>query len=178
MKKYRSAALALTACAASLSVAACSAGTPSASSSTASSPAASSAASKSPVPVVSSAVPTSGPAIAGRTLQINGKIGSFPVPAAAKVGENMSGGSSLLVVFGSVAPADVARFYATALPQAGFTVTTNSLVSQGGQHGALIQFTGHGFKGNIDSVAQFPGASVAGIGATNVTTVIMSPLSS
>jgi hypothetical protein len=177
MKKHRTAALVLTACAASLSVAACSAGTPSASSSTASSPAASSAASKSPVPIVSSAVPTSGPAIAGRTLQINGKIGSFPVPAAAKIGENMAGGSALLVVFGSVAPADVARFYATALPQAGFTVTTNSLVTQGGQHGAVIQFTGHGFKGNIDSVAQFPGASVAGIGATNVTTVIMSPLS-
>src|SRR5580693_1424635 len=112
MKKHRSAALALTACAASLSVAACSAGS-----------------SKSPVPIVSSAVPTSGPAIAGRTLQINGKIGSFPVPAAAKIGENMAGGSALLVVFGSVAPADVARFYATALPQAGFTVTTNSLVS-------------------------------------------------
>jgi hypothetical protein len=173
MKKYRSAALALTACAASLSVAACSAGTPS----TTSSPAASSAsASRSAAPVVSSAVPTSGPAIAGRTLQINGKIGSFPVPAAAKVGENLSGGSSLLVVFGSVAPEDVARFYATALPQAGFTVTSNALVSQGGQHGAIIQFTGHGFKGNIDSVAQFPGASVAGIGSTNVTTVIMSPV--
>lgn len=174
MKKYRSAALALTACAASLSVAACSAGTPS----TASSSAASSAsASKSAVPVVSSAVPTSGPAIAGRTLQIKGKIGSFPVPAAAKIGENLSGGSSLLVVFGSVAPADVARFYATALPQAGFTVTSNALVSQGAQHGAIIQFTGHGFKGNIDSVAQFPGASVADIGSVNVTTVIMSPVS-
>ena len=173
MKKYRSAALALTACAASLSVAACSAGTPS----TSSSPAASSAAaSKSAAPVVSSAVPTSGPAIAGRTLQINGKVGSFPVPAAAKIGENLSGGSSLLVVFGSDAPADVARFYATALPQAGFTVTSNSLVSQGGQNGAIIQFTGHGFKGNIESVAQFPGAAVAGIGSTNVTTVIMSPV--
>ncbi len=171
MNRYRSAALALTACAASLSVAACSAGTPSTSSSSAAS---SASASKSPVPVVSSAVPTSGPAIAGRTLQINGKIGSFPIPAAAKIGENMSGGSSLLVVFGSVAPEDVARFYATALPQAGFTVTTNSLVSQGGQNGAIIQFTGHGFKGNIESVAQFPGAAVAGIGSTNVTTVIMS----
>ena len=107
-------------------------------------------------------------------LTIKGKIGSFPVPKAARVGENMSGGSSLLVVFGSVAPADVARFYATALPQAGFTVTSNSLVSQGAQKGAIIQFTGHGFKGNIESVAQFPGASIAGLGATNVTTIVMS----
>jgi hypothetical protein len=177
MNTYRSIALVLASCAAGLSVAACSTGTPSASSST-TSPAATGSAtpSKSAVPIESSAVPTSGPAIAGRTLQVNGQIGSFPVPAAAKVGENMSGGSSLLVVFGLVVPADVARFYATALPQAGFTVTTNSLVTQGGQHGAIIAFTGHGFKGNIDSVAQFPGASVAGIGATNVTTVIMSPL--
>ena len=175
MNKYRSTALVLATCAAGLSVAACSAGTPSASSSTASSPASSAASSPSAVPVVSSAVPTSGPPIAGKMITVKGKIGSFPVPAAAKVGENMSGGSSLLVVFGLVVPADVARFYATALPQAGFTVTSNSLVSQGGQNGAIIQFTGHGFKGNIESVAQFPGASVAGIGATNVTTVIMSP---
>ena len=175
MKKYRSAALALTACAASLSVAACSAGTPSASSA-ATSPAATGSATSSPSrpPVISSPVPTTGPPIAGTMLAVKGKIGSFPVPKAAKIGENMAGGSSLLVVFGLVVPADVARFYATALPQAGFTVTSNSLVSQGVQKGAIIQFTGHGFKGNIESVAQFPGASVTGIGATNVTTVILS----
>ena len=170
MNTYRSIALVLASCAAGLSVAACSAGTPSANSSTASSP----ASSRSAEPVVSSAVPTTGPPIAGRMITVKGKIGSFPIPAAAKVGENTSGGSSLLVVFGLVAPADVARFYATALPQAGFTVTSNSLVSRGAQNGAIIQFTGHGFKGNIESVAQFPGASLAGIGATNITTVIMS----
>jgi hypothetical protein len=174
MNKYRSTALVLAACAAGLSVAACSAGTPSASSSTASSPASSPASSSpSAVPVVSSAVPTSGPPIAGKMITVKGKIGSFPVPAAARVGENLSGASSLLVVFGLVAPADVARFYATALPQAGFTVTSNSLVSQGGQNGAIVQFTGHGFKGNIESVAQFPGTSIAGL-TTNVTTVVMS----
>jgi hypothetical protein len=173
MNKYRSAALVLAACAAGLSVAACSAGTPSASSST-TSPAATGSATSSKPPVISSPVPTTGPPIAGTMLTIKGKIGSFPVPKAAKVGENMSGGSSLLVVFGLVAPADVARFYATALPQAGYTVTSNSLVSQGGQNGAIVAFTGHGFKGNIESVAQFPGASIAGLGATNVTTIVMS----
>jgi hypothetical protein len=107
-------------------------------------------------------------------LTVKGKIGTFPIPAAAKIGEDTSGGSSLLVVFGLVAPVDVARFYATALPQAGFTVTSNALLSQGGQSGAIVQFTGHGFKGNIESVAQFPGASLPGIGATNITTVVMS----
>jgi hypothetical protein len=175
MNTYRPIALVLASCAAGLSVAACSAGTPSASSST-SSPAATGSATSSPSrpPVISSPAPTTGPPIAGSMLTIKGKIGSFPVPKAALVGENMSGGSSLLVVFGKVAPPDVARFYATALPQAGYTVTSNSLVSQGGQSGAIIQFTGHGFKGNIESVAQFPGAAIAGLGATNVTTVVMS----
>ena len=174
MNTYRSIALVLASCAAGLSVAACSAGTPSASSSTGSSATASSTpSSQSAAQVVSSAVPTSGPPIAGKMITVKGKIGSFPVPAAAKVGENLSGASSLLVVFGLVAPADVARFYATALPQAGFTVTSNSLVSQGSQNGAIVHFTGHGFKGNIESLAQFPGTSIAGL-STNVTTVIMS----
>ena len=173
MNKHRPIALVLASCAAGLSVAACSAGTPSASSST-SSPAATGSATSSKPPVISSPVPTTGPPIAGIMLTVKGKIGSFPVPKAAKVGENMSGGSSLLVVFGLVAPADVARFYATALPQAGYTVTSNSLVSQGGQNGAIVAFTGHGYKGNIESVAQFPGGAIAGLGATNVTTVVMS----
>jgi hypothetical protein len=175
MNTYRSIALVLASCAAGLSVAACSAGTPSASSSTASSPASSPASSRSAVPVITSAPPTSGPPIAGKTITVKGELGSFPVPAAAKVGENMSGGSSLLVIFGLVVPADVSRFYATALPQAGFTVTSNAMLSQGGQHGAVIVFTGHGFKGNIESVAQFPAASVAGLGDQNVTTIVMSP---
>ena len=173
MTKYRSAALALAAGAATLAVAACSsAGTPSASSS---SPATSPGTSAAAAPISSAPVPTTGAAIAGRMLTLKGKLASFPVPAAALVGENISGGSSLVVVFGKVTPADVARFYATALPQAGFTVVSNALVSQGGQNGAVVQFTGKGYKGNIESVAQFPGASIAGIGSANVTTIVISP---
>ena len=168
MNKYRSAALALTACAAGLSVAACSAGTPAASSSTSSSAAANQGVSTSPPP-------STGAPIAGTTIAVKGKLGSFPVPAKAKVVENIAGGQSLVVVFGLIDPADVARFYATALPQAGFTVTTNSLVSKGGQNGAIIVFTGHGFKGTIESVGQVAGPTFAGLGAQNVTTVIISP---
>jgi hypothetical protein len=173
MNKYRTATLALAAGAASLAVAACSSGTPTASSS--STPTPTSTSTSTAAPIVSAPVPTTGAPIPGRTLEVKGKLGSFPVPEAAKIGESLSGGSSLILIFGLVDPADVARFYATALPQAGFTVTSNSLVSQGGQHGALIQFTGHGYRGNIESVAQFPGASIAGLGAKNVTTVEVVP---
>ena len=168
MIKHRSAALALAACAASLTVAACSAGTPAASSSTSSSAAANQGVSTSPPP-------STGAPIAGTTIAVKGKLGSFPVPAKAKVVENIAGGQSLVVVFGLIDPADVARFYATALPQAGFTVTSNSLVSKGNQNGALIMFTGHGYKGTIESVNQEAGYTFAGLGAQNVTTIIMSP---
>ena len=173
MNKYRFAALALTACAASLSVAACSTGTPSANSA-ATSPAATSSAtpSQSASAAITSAVPTSGPAIAGKTISVNGKLTSFPVPAAAKVAENVAGGQALVLVFGAVAPADVARFYATALPQAGYSVTTNAMLSKGSDSGAYIVFSGHGYRGTVDSLTKFPGTSVAGIGDKNVTTII------
>jgi hypothetical protein len=173
MNKYRSAALALAACAASLAVAACSAGTPTASPA-ASSPAASSSATASQG-LSYSAPPTTGAPIPGRMLTVTKALGTFPIPAAAKVGENMSGGSGVIVAFGLIVPADVARFYATALPQAGYTVTANSLVSKGNQNGALITFTGHGYKGTIESVNQEAGYTFAGLGAQNVTTIIMSP---
>ena len=169
MNKYRSAALAFAACAASLSVAACSAGTPSASST--GTPSASSSGTSTATPsqaVVRSAPPSTGAPIPGRSLATKMSLGAFPVPAAAKVAENISG----LVVFGSITPADVARFYATALPQAGYTVTTNSMLQKGGDTGAFIVFTGHGYKGTVDSLNQFPGTGVQGIGDTNVTTII------
>src|ERR1700685_2848145 len=160
MNKYRSAALALAACAASLSVAACSAGTPAASSAGTSSATPSQSASA----IVSAPVPTTGARIARKTISVNGKLTSFPIPAAAKLAENMGGGQALVLIFGAVAPADVARFYATALPQAGYSISTNAMLSKGGDNGAYILFTGHGYKGTVDSLAQFPGTSVAGIG--------------
>jgi hypothetical protein len=167
MNKYRSAALALAACAVGLSAAACSSG--GSTSSSAAAPASSAPASSASAPAVtsSSAAPTGAP-VPGTSLTVKGPIGSFPVPAAAKVVENIGG----LVVFGQITPADVSRFYAAALPKAGYTVTTNSMLSKGGDNGAYIVFTGHGYRGTLDSLAQFPGTSVAGIGDKNVTTII------
>jgi hypothetical protein len=165
MNKYHTVALALASCAAGLSVAACSSGTPAASSAgtgaASTSTATSNAASSAPAP-------STGAPIASRSLTVKMSLGTFPVPASAKVAENMAG----LVVFGSITPADVSRFYATALPQAGFTVTTNSMLHKGGDTGAYIVFSGHGYKGTVDSLNQFPGTSLAGIGDKDVTTIV------
>jgi hypothetical protein len=167
MNKYRSAALALAACAASVAVAACSAGT-SASSASASTGAGSQSGS-------ASAASSPAGAIAGRAIAVKWSLGTFPVPAAARVVENLGGRQAFVLVFGLVAPAEVSRFYGTALPRAGFTVTTNAMLDKGGDTGAYIVFTGHGFKGSINSLIQFPGMSVAGLGGKNVTTVVVTP---
>lgn len=71
----------------------------------------------------------------------------------------------------------VSTFYATALPRAGYTVTVNSVLSQSGGTTAIIQFTGHGYKGNIDALSDYPssGVTINGLGHKNVTTITFLP---
>ena len=176
MNKYRSAAAALTACAASLSLAACAAGTTTVGTTTTTSPAApgSSSASSS---ASASASASASPALASRTITVAGDVGSFPVPAGANVAENIASSQETVIIFDKITPARVSSFYARALPQDGYTITTNSVVSQSGDTAAIIQFTGHGFSGNIDALSEFTDSavSVAGLGHKNVTTITFMP---
>lgn len=170
MSNYRSAVLALATCAASLSVAACTAGI-----TTASSPATSAPATSAPAPTRSASVAAaaSSPASSGRMIAVSGSVGSFPVPAGAKVAENIVDSKEVIVIFGSVTPAKVSSFYATALPRAGYAISGNSLVTDGGGTVVFIEFSGHGYKGNIDGLSKVPdsGGSVPGFPSKNVTTI-------
>jgi ABC-type phosphate transport system substrate-binding protein len=170
MNTYRSAAVALTACAASLSLTACTAGTTTASTA-ATSPAARTSAS------ALASVSQAGPALASRTIKVSGEFGSFPIPARAKVVENVASDPGAIVFFDQVTPAKVSSFYAQALPRAGYTITVNSVISQSGGTVAFIQFTGHGVKGTIDALSKFTDSSVsiAGLGHKNVTTISIRP---
>jgi len=170
MSIHRSAALALTTCAASLTVAACTAGV-----TTATSAATSPAAPSRSASVAAAA--SAGSAAAGRMISISGSIGSFPVPAGAKVAENVGASQQIIVIFSSVTPANVSSFYAAALPRAGYAISGNSVISEGGGTEAIIQFSGHGYKGNIAALSHFSGAgvSVAGLGTKNVSTIELSP---
>jgi ABC-type phosphate transport system substrate-binding protein len=167
MNMYRSAAVALTACAATLSLAACTAGITTASTDT-TSPAAQSSS-----PASSSSSASASPALASRTIKLSGEAGSFPLPAGAKVAENVASPEGTIVFFNQVTPAKVSSFYAQALPRAGYTITANSVISQSGSNVAFIQFTGHAIKGTIDALAKFTDSSVsiAGLGHKNVTTI-------
>ena len=171
MNKYRPAAVALAACAASLSLAACSAGITSSSTATTD---ATASASTSPS---RSASASPSPAATGRMLKVSGSVGTFPVPAGAKIAQNLGTGQETIVIFSLITPAKVSTFYAQALPKAGYTVTANSVVTQGGSTVAFIQFTGHGVKGNIDGLSKFKEAStdIPGLGHKNVTTISLLP---
>jgi hypothetical protein len=168
MTTYRSAAVALTACAASLSLAACTAGITTSTATT--SPAA-------PTRTAAAVASSAHPAATGRMLKVSGEVGSFPVPAGAKVVQNIGSGQETIVIFSMITPARVSSFYAQALPQAGYTVTANSVISQSGNNVAYIQFTGHGVKGNIDALARFTDSTVdvPGLGHKNVTTISLMP---
>jgi hypothetical protein len=170
MNTFRSAAVALAACAASLSLTACAAGTTTASTA-ATSPAARNSSS------ASASVSQAGPALAGRTIKVSGESGSFPIPVRAKVVENVASDPGAIVFFDRVTPAKVSSFYAQALPRAGYTITVNSVISQSGGTVAFIQFTGHGVKGTIDALSKFTDSSVsiAGLGHKNVTTISIRP---
>ena len=109
----------------------------------------------------------------GRMIKVTGSVGSFPVPAGAKVTENIAiDQKDVVVAFGSVTPANVSSFYATALPRAGYTISGNSVVTQGGGTVAFIFFSGHGYKGDIGALSKAPASEASmGLGTKNVTTI-------
>jgi hypothetical protein len=154
MKRYRSATLALVTCAAALSLAACSAGvtqaTPATSTTAVSKPA------SSPTPSH-----TASPAAAGGTVSLGGSLGNFPLPPGAKVLENATYGNKITLILSSVPPAQVSSFYTSALPHAGYKITSNSSAVIGNSTDAGIEFTGHGYKGLLGAISSVPSSSGA-----------------
>jgi ABC-type phosphate transport system substrate-binding protein len=169
MNKYRPAAVALAACAASLSLAACSAGITTASTATTAATSSSSAVSSS-----RTATSAASSAPAGRMISVVGKVSSFPVPAGAKVAENVSISNTISIGFGKVTLAKVQSFYTQALPKAGYTITGNSASSESGGV-MVIQFTGHGYQGQISTLANNPDKkdTLPGLGSKNVTSILL-----
>ncbi len=139
MNRYRTAVLAAAACAAGISLAACSVTT-------------------------TTATPASSPAPAGSTVSVSGPIGRFPVPPGAQLIDDGTDNGHYGIVFGSVSLSEVSRFYTTALPQAGYTIISNSSAAGDSFSGTGIWFTGHGYNGQIGALSSFriPGISLGG----------------
>jgi hypothetical protein len=181
---YRNAAAALAAAAACLSLAACSAGITTGSSASAdaadSSRSAAAVASSASAAAIASASASASRAAAGRMIKVAGTSATIPVPTGAKVVANMAmnvdGGKQTGIFFVLVTPAKVASFYTATLPRDGYKITANTLITQSGSAVAFVQFSGHGIKGTIDSVAKFPDSvGIPGLGHKNVTSVTITP---
>jgi len=180
---YRDVAAALAAAAACLSLAACSAGITTASSASAdaadSSRSAAAVASSASAAAIASASASASRAAAGRMIKVAGTSATIPVPTGAKVVANMAmnvDGKQTGIFFVLVTPAKVASFYTATLPRDGYKITANTLITQSGSAVAFIQFSGHGIKGTIDSVAKFPDSvGIPGLGHKNVTSVTITP---
>jgi hypothetical protein len=138
MNHYRTAALAAAACTAGISLTACS--------------------------VTSTASPAPSPAAASSTVSMSGPIGRFPIPPGAQMIDNGSDNGHYDIIFGSLSPSRVSRFYATALPQAGYTIISNSSATGDSFSGTGIWFTGHGYNGQVGALSSvdIPGISLGG----------------
>jgi hypothetical protein len=161
MNTYRLMAMTVTSCAAGLSLAACSAGITKANTVTSPSPSVSrtgSSPAASPSHTASAPSHTaSASAGSGDTVRVDASIGSFPIPRGAQVVANMPCGKQVLIELGSVTPTQASTFYTSALPQAGYDITNNTLTSDpttGKPQGmAEISFTGHAYTGLIIAMA-------------------------
>ena len=129
MNHHRTAALAGAACAAAISLAACT--------------------------VTTTVSPASSPAPASSAVSVSGPIGSFPVPPGARLINDGTDNGRYDIVFGSVSPSEAATFYTTALPRAGYTITSNSSAAGDSFSGTGIWFTGHGYNGQIGALSSF-----------------------
>lgn len=177
MNVYRTAAAIAAACLVGVSLTACQGGitTPTASSSSppaSSSPPSTSGSSRpasSPVSGVSgsgatgSATTGSGSSDSGTTVNVNG-IGSFPIPPGADVLENVNDGGTTDIVLSGVSASEISSFYGSALPQAGFTVTDNTNATGADINGTAIEFTGHGYKGDIGATTSLGISGISGLG--------------
>jgi hypothetical protein len=172
MNTFRSMALTLVAGAAALSVTACTAGI-----TTASSPPTTPAASAHPATFSASNTSPANPAVPASTVAISGALGSFPVPAGAKIAENVSTSQEIIIFYSGISPAKVSAFYVAALPRDGYKITSNAVIIVSGVNETAIQFSGHGYKGMIAALANFPrgSATIPGLGDKNVTDVTLTP---
>lgn len=169
MNVYRLMAIGATSCAAGLCVTACSAGITNAAPPP-SPPSATTRATSSPAASPSGAA--SGSADSGATVSVDAPIGSFPIPHGAQVAANMPCGKQVLIELGSVTPAHASAFYASALPQAGYTITENALTSDpdtGGPQGmAEITFTGHRYTGLIIAMDKLGTGDSSGVSTADL----------
>jgi hypothetical protein len=156
---FRRTALAMMSCAAGLALTACSAGITNASQP----PATGHAASAPQARPSHSASPKPSPSpSAANTIRLSAQVSHFPAPPKVHVLNNQSCPKQISVYAGPVTPAHAVAFYSTALPRAGYTITSTTSFGSGQALVQLIIFSGHHYTGQIGIYANMTKAMEAG----------------
>jgi hypothetical protein len=171
MNLRRTAALATALCLGGIGLTACSGGiiTPGPTRS----PGPSSAPSSAPAAPLPGGGATPSVSVSNGKVTVGGSLGSFPIPPGAEVLENVANGHTIDLVLGSVTASRVSSFYASALPRAGYTVTSNTSASGKSFAGVSIKFTGHGYQGTIGAVSGVSIPGVSGLGGGDIVGVTL-----
>jgi hypothetical protein len=189
MNIYRAGAVLVAACLAGISLTACQGGigTPAASSS--SPPASSNSSSPPPsAPATGASGSPSSPAGGtgsggtgsegtgtGSSVNEGGSIGSFPLPPGSSLAENVTSGSTIDIVLSGVTATEVSSFYGSALPAAGYTITANTNATGANINGTAIEFTGHGYKGDIGAATSLGISNLGSILGGDIIGITLTP---
>jgi hypothetical protein len=93
-----------------------------------------------------------GPVVGGATVSLTGQLGSFPIPRGAEVLESAVTGSGYAIMLDNVTAKAAGTFYTAALPADGYTISQHESASGDGVSGTGMEFTGHGYKGEIATI--------------------------
>ena len=88
----------------------------------------------------------------GTTVSLTGPLGGFPIPRGAEVLESAVTGSGYAIMLDNVAAKAADTFYSAALPADGYTISQHESASGNGASGTGMEFTGHGYKGEIATI--------------------------
>lgn len=169
MNTYRLVAMAAITFSAGLSVAACTAGITTPSPATSRTPVTSHAAS-SPAAPASHTSPA--PATSADMISVDAPVGTFPVPHGAQVVFNSACDKQVIIELSAVTPSQASSFYMSELPQAGYKITGNTLLTDAGNAlpgaAAEIEFTGHGYKGTIAALSDLGALASTGASPTDL----------
>jgi hypothetical protein len=89
---------------------------------------------------------------------VNAPIGSFPIPAGAKVDYNISCPKQINIAASPVTPSQSSTCYTSELPRAGYKIEDKEIFADLVE----IDFSGHGYKGSIGTTADL-GAVMASV---------------
>jgi hypothetical protein len=89
--------------------------------------------------------------------------------------ENVTNGTVDDIVLSGVSASEISSFYGSALPQDGYTITDNTNATGADINGTAIEFTGHGYKGDIGAATSLGISNISGVLGGEIIGITLTP---